>query len=234
MPVYNPSTATSSVTVQKAGTTIGSRPTLNLIEGTNATLTVADNAGLSEVDITVASTAGASSTAGEVVNGTLSTSGEGSIAAENMAFVGATNSSGVWPAANRAIYVAVQLAFPVTVYQVGWWNGTAVSGNVDVGIYDETGARLVSTGSTAQAGTSTIQTVDIADTALVAGTYFLAMAMDNTTGQVMRVSAQTLIQQVSPVAQQATAFPLPTTSTMATLALAYLPALSFQYAAAVI
>ena len=43
--------------VKKAGSTVGTRKTLNLIEGSNVTLTVADNSGSDRVDVTVAASA---------------------------------------------------------------------------------------------------------------------------------------------------------------------------------
>ena len=46
------------VQVKKAGTVIGSRPAINLIEGSNVTLTVADDAAGNEVDVTVAAAPG--------------------------------------------------------------------------------------------------------------------------------------------------------------------------------
>lgn len=45
------------VKILKAATLIGTRQNINLIEGTNTTLTVADNAGTDSVDITITSTA---------------------------------------------------------------------------------------------------------------------------------------------------------------------------------
>jgi hypothetical protein len=50
---------TVPVTVQKAGSEVGTRGVVNLIEGSNVTLTVADNAGQNRVDVTVAATSGA-------------------------------------------------------------------------------------------------------------------------------------------------------------------------------
>lgn len=50
---------TVPIVVQKAGSEIGTRGVVNLIEGTNVTLTVADNAGQNRVDITVAAASGA-------------------------------------------------------------------------------------------------------------------------------------------------------------------------------
>jgi hypothetical protein len=50
----------TSVTVKKAGTTIGTRSALNLIEGSNVTITTTDNSGSDRVDVTIASTGGGS------------------------------------------------------------------------------------------------------------------------------------------------------------------------------
>ena len=44
---------------QNSGADVGQRPRLNFIEGANITLTIADDAGDDEVDITIASSGGA-------------------------------------------------------------------------------------------------------------------------------------------------------------------------------
>ena len=48
--------STQKVAVDKGGTLVGTRKEINLIEGSNVTLTVADNAGSDRVDVTVAAT----------------------------------------------------------------------------------------------------------------------------------------------------------------------------------
>lgn len=48
----------SRVAVKKAGTTIGTRRAVNFIEGSNVTITVADDSGNEEVDVTIASSGG--------------------------------------------------------------------------------------------------------------------------------------------------------------------------------
>lgn len=45
-----------NLTVRKNSVTIGARPALNFIEGTNVTLTVADDAGDDEIEVTIATT----------------------------------------------------------------------------------------------------------------------------------------------------------------------------------
>lgn len=57
-----PNSVTQKIEVAKGGSLIGTRKQINLIEGSNVTLTVADNPGTDAVDITVASTGGGGGT----------------------------------------------------------------------------------------------------------------------------------------------------------------------------
>lgn len=132
-------------------------------------------------------------------------------------------SAAAWPTANKAIYVPFSVYETITVRKMFWENGGSVSGNVDVGIYDINWVRLVSSGSTAQAGTSAIQEVNITDTTLASGIYYLAMAMDNNTGQIGRWGPTAAIGRGLGVSEEASAFPLPSTATLSALASGYLP-----------
>lgn len=132
-------------------------------------------------------------------------------------------STAVWPTANKALYVPFSVQSPITVTQFFWENGGTLSGNVDVGIYDLGGKRLVSSGSVAQSGTSVIQSVDTTDLLLQAGAYYLAMAMDNGTGQIGRWSPSAAYGRALGLAEQATAFPLPATATFAALTVGAIP-----------
>jgi len=49
---------TVGVTVKDNGSTVATRPVINLHEGANVTLTVTDDAGNNEVDITIAASGG--------------------------------------------------------------------------------------------------------------------------------------------------------------------------------
>lgn len=140
--------------------------------------------------------------------------------------VGGTT-SGAWPAANRAIYVPFHVLNNYTVVKLGIRNGTTVTGNVDVGIYDANGTRLISSGSTAQAGTSTVQEFDVTDTTLTPGWYYLAAAMDGA-GHTFRVAPSVGVgwMRCLGMYQQATAFPLPATATFAAIGTSYLPHLA--------
>ncbi len=124
-------------------------------------------------------------------------------------------SSAAWPAANRAVYVPFQVVSPLVVTQLFHWNGSAVSGNIDIGIYSVDGRRIVSSGSTAQAGTSVLQLFDVTDTVLPAGSYYFALAIDNTTGTTTRTSITVTVARTLGFFQENSAFPLPATATFA-------------------
>lgn len=53
--------AIGSVEIAKAGTLIGTRPRVNFIEGTNVTMTIADNSGSGRVDVTINASGGSPS-----------------------------------------------------------------------------------------------------------------------------------------------------------------------------
>jgi hypothetical protein len=150
--------------------------------------------------------------------GVLSTAADGSGAAEYAMSASVTFTAGTgWGAANYACYCPVVVRQAITVYQLGWVNGSSVAGNFDVGIYDKALNRLVSSGSTAQAGTSTVQLADITDTSLPPGLYYLAMSSDTASGNPflrMAFSAGA-VGRAFGCAQQASAFPLPSTATFA-------------------
>ena len=131
--------------------------------------------------------------------------------------------SGTWPAANRAIYIPFTLYGPETVRKMFCGNGGAVSGNVDVGIYNAAGTRLVSSGSTAQASINVLQVFDITDTTIGPGYYYMALALDNTTGTILNSNPAVFVMPVWGVKQEAAAFPLPATATFANVSSAYLP-----------
>lgn len=136
--------------------------------------------------------------------------------------------STAWPTANLAIYLPVEILYPVTIAKIMVNNGTAVSGNIDVGIYDADGNRRVSAGSTAQAGASAIQIFDITDTLLNPGLYYMAVALDNTTGT---LAGWTFVNiDIAPfgVCQQATAFALPDPATFAAFTGTFIPLVSMS------
>jgi hypothetical protein len=131
--------------------------------------------------------------------------------------------SAVWPVANLALFLPLTLGVPYTVVKLWAANGSAVSGNIDVGLYDEAGNRLTSAGSTAQAGTNTIQEFNIADLLLPRGTYYIGCALDNATGTIQSNNAAAVRNSVLGMLEAASAFPLPNPVTFATMTTAYCP-----------
>lgn len=131
-----------------------------------------------------------------------------------------------WPANNRAIYIPFSVDVPLTVFQMAV-EVTTQSGNLDLGIYTEQGVRLVSAGSTA-VGAAGIQTVNITDTTLSPGTYFMAMSCSTTAAAFTSgTNVVALLLQVCGVQQEALgSVTLPDPATFANPASAYIPGIT--------
>lgn len=97
--------------------------------------------------------------------------------------------SAVFPLANSAVLHPFKLCDWATAYQLLLHIGATTSGNVDIGIYDSQGNRIVSSGSTAAGIINTLQQFNIADTVLSPGDYFLAVGCDNITCTMFRDSS---------------------------------------------
>lgn len=144
--------------------------------------------------------------------------------------VGATSStpaSATWPTANKAFYIPFYVAGrSFTVRRIAFVNGATASGNVDVGVYDAAGNRLVSMGSTAQSGTSQAQWLNVADTTLAPDRlYYMAAAMNNTTGTSTRWAPTLEDVRTAGVFVETSAFALPSTATFAVADVAFIPML---------
>lgn len=136
------------------------------------------------------------------------------------------NASGAaWPEAARALFIPVRVPTGITVYKMVCGTGTGTTGNFDLGIYDAGGNKIVSTGSTAKTTASSERVVDITDTFLGPGLYYLAMAVDDTGPYIAR-SPSLSVAKLWSIYQMATAFPLPTVATFASVAVGYFPAIS--------
>lgn len=133
-------------------------------------------------------------------------------------------SSTVWPAANNAYFYPFLVSKQFTFATMFWMNAVTVAGNVDIGVYNSDGVRLVSKGSTAMSGASGIQVVTVTSTTLPVGRYYMAMASDSATATFATyVIGQVLKTKFTGMAQQATAFALPTTAALATMGNDYIP-----------
>lgn len=120
------------------------------------------------------------------------------------------------PTANLATFWPFVLPMAATCRRLGISNGNPTAGNFDIGIYRADLTRLVSAGSTAQGSSDTIQTIDITDTDMPAGRYYLAIvASDATTAQYRVFDGNATELMALGVFQQSSALPLPSTATPA-------------------
>lgn len=131
--------------------------------------------------------------------------------------------SAVWSANNLAVYTPVYIPRRAKFNSVGIFNGSAVSGNFDLGIYlpdaeGKPGARLWHSGSKAQSGTTQIQTTSTnipAGGLDLSGLFYFAVAFDNTTAQVTRICTSTIGSNfcLGSIFTEAAAFLLPANAT---------------------
>lgn len=124
------------------------------------------------------------------------------------------NDTSAWPVANKAFYCEIFLPFSFTFTKLGWINHNAPAGNIDVAIYNgATLAKIVSTGSVAQAGSQVIQSVSVGSTTIGAGKYLLAMSKDTATGNPVKLLMNNVTTcDAARCFEQTSAFPLPSTA----------------------
>jgi phage tail sheath gpL-like len=126
--------------------------------------------------------------------------------------------SAVWPTASLSILIPVWLPEQIIVAQLGWVNGSVVSGNVDMGIYNQDGVLLLSTGSTAGSGTSALQLVNVTDTPIGPGLVYMALAVDNITATIERTNTGSVLTVACVgLVQVASNFPLAANVTFAVI-----------------
>lgn len=120
-------------------------------------------------------------------------------------------SNGTWPSASKPVAIPFRLSQAMIVDRLGWRNGTSPGSLWDIGIYDTAFNRKVSAGNTA--GSGTIQIVDVTDTALPAGKYYLALVMNATTasraGMIATTSSIPLLAFCGLMDSSTNASPLP-------------------------
>jgi hypothetical protein len=138
-----------------------------------------------------------------------------SIGSELTGVVGPTLAAGA-AVTNQAFACPFQIAAPFLVRKVFWFNGTtATTDSADVGVYTEAGVRMVSGGGTAISGANALQEVDVTDTVLRPGRYWLAFAQNGTTATPMMTAMVSYNLRSCGCGQMASAYPLPSTFTPA-------------------
>lgn len=139
----------------------------------------------------------------------------GDVIAANMASAAAAGAGGglgsniAWNTANRAIFIPFILLQGKTLNNIQTQNGSTLSGNVDVAVYDSSFNKLTSAVNAAQAGVSTRQDFNVADIDLDPGLYYMAFVADNTTATFGGTTASVSWLGASGVFQKASAYPLP-------------------------
>lgn len=131
-----------------------------------------------------------------------------------IAGVGAGGAASIaWPAANRMVTIPFVVEEQFTISEARIFNGATVSGNLDVGVYDSAGRRIVSSGGTAQLGVNTAQVVVMPGVRLAPGYYAMALVLDNAVGTVlMRNLVNLSVLSVMGIFATNTSYPLPVAS----------------------
>lgn len=116
-----------------------------------------------------------------------------------------------WPAANRGIAVPLFLPAPAIVNRFMYVIGTTGAVNVDIGIYRRDLTKIITTGSTAVAGSNACTFINVTDTLLAPGHYWMAMSCDSTTTTTFNRIApgQLGSLELSGCKRLSTSFPLP-------------------------
>lgn len=142
---------------------------------------------------------------------------------ERIVAANAANASVTFPAANRAIFVPFVVGSRFTAMKMVVENTATVSGNIDAGIYDQSGNKIVTMGSTLMAGANGAQVLDIADTTIPPGRYYMAFACSSATATFSGWAPAVGLCSSMGVLQMATAFALPATATYAACTSAVIP-----------
>lgn len=146
------------------------------------------------------------------------------------------SASGATVAANMVMFVPFWIPRPATITKLWWANGSGVAGNVDVGVYQPDGTLVISAGTTAQSGASAIQSVNVTDTAIARGLYYMALVGSTVTTQTFqRAAPAAALCQAFGILQQdisGTGLPLATNASPATFAkctTAWVPLFGVQF-----
>jgi hypothetical protein len=165
---------------------------------------------------------------GEVI---ISTIGDQSIGYEVKALISAT-SGAAWPSANVGIFVPFTTPEPVTINKLWLGIATFAACNLDIGVFQEDGTRLVSMGTTALVNNS-FNSFDITDTTLPRGRFYIGLTVDTVTAANFRNNnpAVGICQALGVIRDTSCAPPMSTNANPATFVAtthAYIPLMGLQ------
>ena len=89
--------------------------------------------------------------------------------------------SGAWVSANDPVAIPITLPYGAVVSELGVANGSSAGDSVDIGIYDLSWNRMISSGSQTAAGASQIQWFDVTDTPIAPGRYYVVQVRSTVT-----------------------------------------------------
>jgi len=92
-----------------------------------------------------------------------------------------SSTGSAWGTQYRAIYVPIRVTAACVVLKLGYLSAATGTGDMDLGLYNSAGARLVSTGTITKDNSSAVVGVDITDTTISPGLYYLALNNASTT-----------------------------------------------------
>jgi len=137
--------------------------------------------------------------------------------------VSATFGDNTWPTANKAFFVPFRITKSLVIINMFWYNASVVNGYVDVGVYSLDGTRLVSSGSTAQVGAASLQSVAVVPTNIGPGVFYAAMVCDDVIGRYLRIGGSVATNRMLGIVQQTSAFPLPAVAVFAQFSAGVIP-----------
>lgn len=158
----------------------------------------------------------------------ISTFGLESVSVQNRVLSGTPSGTINWVGANVGLFVPIVLRRPILAKRMIILNGSTVNGNIDAGIYTRDGAKIVSTGAVTHTGASAIQFIDITDTYLSPGMYYMAVSCSSGTTRVRRINLSVARQQSMGVLQASSAHVLPATVTFISPTTAQIPIIAIE------
>ena len=131
--------------------------------------------------------------------------------------------STAWGTGNKCLYVPFWLSKPFQVVKLLAHNGSAVNGNLDIGVFDADGNAVIGIAAAAQTGTNVWQEFDVTDQWLQPEMYFWGIQNTGTTGTIMMWASLVHSATAGVLEELKADANLPTTATFAKLTAAGAP-----------
>lgn len=137
---------------------------------------------------------------------------------EIAAYVPSALGSGITPTADRAQFTPILVPERATARKLFCHSGVTGTGNVEMALYTEDFKQIVTSGAIAKTAAAVLMELDITDTLLEAGRYYLGWVAHigtDTFHGYFNATIGNMAGKASGVFEQASAMPLPATATPA-------------------